>query len=98
MESPSGSASVMRNTAGGNVSGAQTVTATQRDCRKSVRSVLLGRSNISLTATTPAPVVIMGRDLSVAIWILRTAGDVIPARASEWEIEFPALPPDGGKA
>src|SRR5712671_3364146 len=79
MELPSDSVSVMRSTAGANVSGAQTVTATQRACRKNARSVLLGRSNISLKATTPALVVIMEGVPSEAIWISRIAAEVTRA-------------------
>src|SRR5207237_6308736 len=81
----SGSASVMHNTARANASVAPIVITTLRACHKSDRSALLGRSNISPTATTPARLVIMASDPSAAIWISKTAGDVTRDSPLEWD-------------
>jgi hypothetical protein len=85
--SPSGLVSVMRNTAGANVSGAQIVIAIAQDYRKNDRLVLLGLWNTFPTETTRARPVTMEGVPSEAISILRIAADVTRARASEWGTE-----------
>jgi hypothetical protein len=85
--SPSESASVMRNTAGANVSRAQIVTAIPRDCRRNDRLALLEHWNTFPTETTRARPVTMEGVPSEAISILRIAAGVTRARASEWGTE-----------
>ncbi|MDX6305125.1 MAG: hypothetical protein QOI77_2094, partial [Blastocatellia bacterium] len=46
-----------------------------------------GLWNTFPTETTPAPLVITANESSAVIWILRIAGDVTRARASEWRTE-----------